>query len=139
MFQFYHLLPELTALENVLLPFFIASGARNPTRDMSERAREALDGVGLLDRMDHKPSQLSGGEQQRVAVARALINDPRVVLCDEPTGNLDSQSGDAVIRLLMALNTRQGRTLVIVTHDESLAHSCGRVVHIKDGVLTQIK
>ena len=140
-FQFYHLLPEFTALENVLLPVFVREGSGS-MRSFEQKGREALQRVGLADRAAHKPSQLSGGEQQRVAVARALMNAPRVLLCDEPTGNLDSASGAAVIELILGLqgsSQREGQAVVIVTHDEAVASRCGRIVHIKDGALTKVK
>ncbi|MBF0569327.1 MAG: ABC transporter ATP-binding protein [Candidatus Omnitrophica bacterium] len=136
-FQFYHLLPELNSLENVMLPMLISAGGRGKKRELESRARTALEQVGLADRLDHKPNQLSGGEQQRVAIARALMNEPRVLLCDEPTGNLDSQTGGAVIETLLSLGRRQGRTLVIVTHDEAIAKRCSRIVPIRDGFLEQ--
>jgi lipoprotein-releasing system ATP-binding protein len=132
-FQFYHLLPELNALDNVLLPVFIRKGFRRASPELIEAGVAALREVGLVSRIDHKPNQLSGGEQQRVAIARALINRPKVMLCDEPTGNLDSVTGEAVIDLLMALNERAGQAFVIVTHDERVAVRCGRVVRMKDG------
>jgi lipoprotein-releasing system ATP-binding protein len=117
-FQFYHLLPEFTALENVMMPALCKNASRRSCRG---RAEELLDKVGLKDRMTHKPGQLSGGEQQRVAIARALFNNPAVVLTDEPTGNLDESTGHGIVELLFDLNTRDNVTLVIVTHDESLA------------------
>ena len=133
-FQFYHLLPEFTALENVLLPAMIQmrQGAK---KRFEGQGADLLDKVGLKERMHHKPYQLSGGEQQRVAIARALINKPRIVFCDEPTGNLDSQSGQEIIRLLMDLNKRNNQTLVIVTHDEHVAGRSHRTIHIRDGEL----
>ncbi len=134
-FQFYYLLPELTALENVMLPLMVGAGAGIRTKDAEQKAAMRLGAVGLSDRLDHKPNQLSGGEQQRVALARALINAPRLLLCDEPTGNLDSASGRAVMDILFDLNARDGRTLVIITHDEHLARRASRIVRIKDGVL----
>ncbi len=136
-FQFYHLLPEFSALENVLLPVFIRQG-RGRVRELEEAGRDALKRVGLEDRALHKPSQLSGGEQQRVASARAVINSPRVLLCDEPTGNLDSASGARVIELILGMHAG-GQAVVIVTHDEAVAARCGRIVHIRDGVLTKVK
>jgi lipoprotein-releasing system ATP-binding protein len=136
-FQFYHLLPEFTALENVLLPVFVNEG-QGQMRRFEDKGREALKRVGLSDRAAHKPSQLSGGEQQRVAIARALMNAPKVLLCDEPTGNLDSASGVSVIELILGLHAA-GQAIVIVTHDETVAARCSRVVHIKDGVLTKLK
>jgi len=127
-FQFFHLLPSLTALENVLVPLEI-TGAR----DARPRARALLDDVGLSDRGHHFPSQLSGGEQQRVAIARALANDPPIVLADEPTGNLDSSTGHRVIELLVDVNRRHGRTLVLVTHDPELAGLADEVIQLLDG------
>jgi lipoprotein-releasing system ATP-binding protein len=136
-FQFYHLLPEFTALENVFLPAFVSGGSRK-MKDLEIVAREALARVGLEARAAHKPQQLSGGEQQRVAIARALVNRPKVLLCDEPTGNLDSASGAAVIDLILGIHA-QGQAIVVVTHDETVAARCGRIVHIKDGILTKVK
>jgi lipoprotein-releasing system ATP-binding protein len=135
-FQFYHLLPELNALDNVLLPVFIQKNVRRKTPELVDMGVAALRDVGLVDRLDHKPNQLSGGEHQRVAIARALINRPKVVLCDEPTGNLDSVNGEAVIELLLGLNYKVGQTFIIVTHDEHVAARCGRIVHMKDGLLS---
>ncbi|MCK5012493.1 MAG: ABC transporter ATP-binding protein [Candidatus Omnitrophica bacterium] len=133
-FQFYHLLPEFSALENVLLPAMIQmrQGAK---RQFEGQGLDMLDKVGLKERVHHKPYQLSGGEQQRVAIARALINKPRIVFCDEPTGNLDSQSGQEIIHLLMDLNKRNNQTLVIVTHDEHVAERSHRTIYIRDGEL----
>jgi putative ABC transport system ATP-binding protein/lipoprotein-releasing system ATP-binding protein len=128
-FQGYFLLPELTALENVLLPAMIG---RRSTR---ETAEESLRAVGLTDRMHHLPAELSGGEQQRVAVARALINNPDIIFADEPTGNLDSKTGDAIIDLLLNLVRERNKTLLVVTHDARLAARGDRRLHIKDGVL----
>jgi lipoprotein-releasing system ATP-binding protein len=136
-FQFYHLLPEFTALENVLLPVFVNEG-HGQMRLFEDKGREALGRVGLSDRAGHKPSQLSGGEQQRVAIARALMNAPKVLLCDEPTGNLDSASGAAVIELILGLHAG-GQAIVIVSHDEAVAARCGRIVHIRDGALIKVK
>jgi len=133
-FQFYHLLPEFSALENVLLPAMIQM--RQGTKKQFEgQGLDILEKVGLKERVHHKPYQLSGGEQQRVAIARALINKPRIVFCDEPTGNLDSQSGQGIIHLLMDLNKRNNQALVIVTHDEHIAERSHRTIHIKDGEL----
>jgi predicted ABC-type transport system involved in lysophospholipase L1 biosynthesis ATPase subunit len=134
-FQFYHLLPELNALENVMLPVFVSSRGRVSMAEMRSRAKVALERVGLGTRLDHKPNQLSGGEQQRVAISRALVNEPQLLLCDEPTGNLDSKTGEEVIRLLLNLSREKGRTLVIVTHDEGIARCCSRTIHMKDGLL----
>jgi putative ABC transport system ATP-binding protein/lipoprotein-releasing system ATP-binding protein len=128
-FQSYFLLPELTALENVLLPSLIGG------KKTESRARELLDRVGLKDRMDHLPAELSGGEQQRVAIARSLVNDPSILFADEPTGNLDSKNGEVIITLLLDLAKADGRTLAVVTHDDRLAARGDRLVRIVDGVL----
>ena len=128
-FQGYFLLPELTALENVLLPAMIARRARRSD------AEESLAAVGLGDRMQHLPAELSGGEQQRVAIARALTNNPDIVFADEPTGNLDSKTGDAIIDLLLNLARERNTTLLVVTHDARLAARGDRQLHIADGVL----
>ncbi len=129
-FQFFNLLRSLTALENVLLPALIAG--ERPEAHL-ERARVLLDTVGLADRADHLPSELSGGEQQRVSIARALLLSPEIVLADEPTGNLDSRSGKGVLRLLRELNETEGRTIVMVTHDPAAAATADRVVFLRDG------
>ena len=128
-FQSYFLLPELTALENVLLPSLIRG------KSETARARELLERVGLSGRMDHLPTELSGGEQQRVAIARSLINDPAILFADEPTGNLDSKNGEVIINLLLDLSKADGRTLAVVTHDENLARRGDRLVRIVDGRL----
>ena len=127
-FQFFHLIPSLTAFENVLVPMEIAG-----TPNAAARATSLLAEVGLADRGHHYPSQLSGGEQQRVAIARALANDPPLVLADEPTGNLDSATGRVVIDLLIAVNRRRGRTLVLVTHDAELAALADERILLRDG------
>jgi ABC-type lipoprotein export system ATPase subunit len=129
-FQAYYLLPELNALENVCLP---ARMARVPANEAESRARELLKRVGLAERLDHRPFELSGGEQQRVAVARALINGPELILADEPTGNLDSRTGGEIMDLLCALRVERGTTLIIATHDASIAALAPRVVEITDG------
>jgi predicted ABC-type transport system involved in lysophospholipase L1 biosynthesis ATPase subunit len=129
-FQSYFLLPELTALENVLVPSLI----RN--RQQLEVAVQHLQRVGLAGRMNHLPSELSGGEQQRVAIARALINDPAIIFADEPTGNLDTANGDAIMELLLALAREKQKTLIVVTHDQRLASAGDRRVNIRDGLLT---
>ncbi|MCR5820588.1 MAG: ABC transporter ATP-binding protein [Bacteroidaceae bacterium] len=129
-FQFHQLLPEFTALENVMIPAFIAGKGRNEAR---QRAMELLSFMGLQERADHKPSQLSGGEKQRVAVARALTNSPSVVLADEPTGSLDSANKAELHRLFFDLRERFNQTFVIVTHDESLAALTDRTIHLRDG------
>ena len=128
-FQGYFLLPELTALENVLLPGMIAR------RATKHDAEQSLTAVGLADRMHHLPAELSGGEQQRVAIARALTNDPDIIFADEPTGNLDSKTGDAIMDLLLNLARDRKKTLLVVTHDNRLATRGDRQLHIKDGVL----
>src|SRR5882724_6379725 len=129
-FQAYYLLPELDALENVCLP---ARMARTPAPRAEARGRELLDRVGLKERMEHKPYELSGGEQQRVAIARALINEPELILADEPTGNLDSHTGEDIINLLLALRTEQKTTLIMATHDSKVASRAPRVIELVDG------
>jgi len=129
-FQAYHLLPELDALENVCLP---ARMARISVATVEARGRELLARVGLKDRLDHKPSELSGGEQQRVAIARALINEPELILADEPTGNLDSHTGSEIIELLKSLRVERNTTLVIATHDAKVAANAERVIELVDG------
>ena len=129
-FQSYFLLPELTALENVLVPSLI----RN--KQELTGAVDQLQRVGLADRMNHLPNELSGGEQQRVAIARALINDPAIIFADEPTGNLDTANGDAIMELLLALAREKQKTLVVVTHDQRLASAGDRRIDIRDGLLT---
>jgi predicted ABC-type transport system involved in lysophospholipase L1 biosynthesis ATPase subunit len=129
-FQAYYLLPELDALENVCLP---ARMARKPAAQAEARGRELLERVGLKERMEHKPYELSGGEQQRVAIARALINEPDLILADEPTGNLDSHTGEEIIDLLVALRAEKQTTLVMATHDLRLAARAPRVIHLVDG------
>ena len=129
-FQAYYLLPELDALENVCLP---ARMARTSSAAAAERGRDLLTRVGLKERMEHKPYELSGGEQQRVAIARALINEPDLILADEPTGNLDSHTGEEIIELLCALRTEKQTTLVIATHDARVAARAPAVMEIVDG------
>ena len=128
-FQSYFLLPELTALENVLVPAMIRG------QDAKQRALDLLDRVGLADRAAHLPAELSGGEQQRVAIARSLINDPAIIFADEPTGNLDSKNGAVIITLLLDLARMDKRSLVVVTHDDHLAQSGDRLVRIEDGLI----
>jgi lipoprotein-releasing system ATP-binding protein len=137
-FQFYHLLPELNVLENTLLPAMTASGVccrPGKRRRMRQRAMEILAKVGLSDRLKHRPGQLSGGEQQRVAIARAFMNSPKILLADEPTGNLDSKTGAEIIKVLKQLNQEAEQTIVMVTHDQALAEIAGRVLHLRDGRL----
>ncbi len=129
-FQFHQLLPEFTALENVMIPAFIAGV---PTKEASMRAMEILDFMGLKERASHKPNELSGGEKQRVAVARALINQPAVILADEPSGSLDSHNKEELHQLFFDLRNRFGQTFVIVTHDEALAKITDRTIHMVDG------
>ena len=130
-FQTFHLLPTLTALENVLVPLELLGG--RPPRELRDRAAQLLDRVGLAGRLDHYPAQLSGGEQQRVALARAFANRPRILFADEPTGNLDQETGARVIELMEALNREARTTLVLVTHDLELAARARRVVRLADG------
>ena len=129
-FQAFHLLPTFTAVENVQIPMFESSRSRSERR---QRAVELLRLVGLADRGDHFPSKLSGGERQRVAVARSLANEPSLLLADEPTGNLDSENAHAVLDLIIRLQQEQGRTMVMVTHDPSIAERAGRILQMKDG------
>lgn len=129
-FQFHQLLPEFTALENVCLPAFIKKTAKS---DAEKRAKELLDFLGLSHRLEHKPSELSGGEQQRVAVARALVNNPAIIFADEPSGNLDSESADNLHKLFFELREKFGQTFVIVTHNEELAEMADRKLTMVDG------
>lgn len=132
-FQFFNLIPTLTAVENVALPIEFAQMRRHQP---FSRARELLDMLGLGDRFNHKPNELSGGQQQRVAIARALANDPPILLADEPTGNLDSQSGETVMAALNTIRDENGTTVVLVTHDRSLASQMDRVLLLEDGKIT---
>jgi len=138
-FQFHHLLPEFTALENVMMPGLILLGSRSKGdkgsgyKEIKERAEKLLSDMGLYERESHRPGELSGGEQQRVAVARALILEPKVVLADEPTGNLDTPTGEDLFNILIDLNRERGITFVIVTHNESLSKRCHRVLRMVDG------
>jgi putative ABC transport system ATP-binding protein len=130
-FQSFNLLPRATALANVELPMRYA-GVRRGRKDL---ARAALESVGLGDRIHHRPNELSGGQQQRVAIARALVNEPAIILADEPTGNLDSKSGEEIMQLLLSLNKQRGTTLIIVTHDPDVAMHTTRSIRIRDGVV----
>lgn len=130
-FQFHHLLPEFTSLENVMIPALIAGTGKAQAK---EKAIQLLDTLGLADRLKHKPSELSGGEQQRVAIARALVNSPAVLLADEPSGNLDSATKEELHKLLLELRSNLKQTMVIVTHDPTLAAICDRTLNMKDGM-----
>ena len=139
-FQFYHLLPDLNVLENALLPMKVDSSAIGwlSRRGRSRRqAREILEQLGLGKRLRHRPRELSGGERQRVAIARALVNSPRLLLADEPTGNLDSKTGGQILDVLKQVHRETARTIVMVTHDASLTKAAGRVLHLRDGKLQQ--
>ena len=133
-FQFHQLLPEFTALENIMIPAFIARVSKS---DAKRRAEELLQFMGLSDRASHKPNELSGGEKQRVAVARALVNSPAVILADEPSGSLDSKNKEELHQLFFKLRDEFGQTFVIVTHDEHLAAITDRTIHMEDGLLAQ--
>ncbi len=129
-FQFHHLLPEFSALENVMMPLLIK---RIPKTIVREKAYKALQDVGLQERLDHKPGELSGGEQQRVAIARAVVNEPTVIFADEPTGNLDTKTGEKISDLLLRLNRETGVIIVLVTHNEKLAQTADKIIHLSDG------
>ena len=139
-FQFYHLLPELNVLENALLPMKVDSSAigwLSRRGRVRRQARETLERLGLGERLKHRPRELSGGERQRVAIARALVNSPRLLLADEPTGNLDSKTGVQILDVLKQVHRETARTIVMVTHDASLTKVAGRVLHLRDGKLQQ--
>ena len=133
-FQFYHLLQEFSVMENVILPGLMRR--RPDTAKLRQKAGDILYKVGLKDRMKHRPAELSGGEQQRVAIARALINSPNILFCDEPTGNLDSESGEAVYKLIFDLNKKEGITVIVVTHQKYFTEAAARCLGIKDGILS---
>lgn len=135
-FQFYNLLPVLTALENVELPMLIAGVSKE---DRRKRALELLEKVDLIGRKDHKPDELSGGERQRVAIARSLANNPSILLADEPTGDLDTETGLAILELLKEVNRTENQTLVLVTHDSNIARQFNRIFHIRDGLISSIE
>ena len=134
-FQRFNLLGRITALSNVELPMRYAG----VTTDRAERAKRALEAVGLGDRMYHLPSEMSGGQQQRVAVARALVNDPAIILADEPTGNLDTRSGEEIMELILSLNKERGTTIIIVTHDPRIAARTEHVIRVRDGMLEEVE
>jgi|TARA_R110002096_G_scaffold342687_3_gene535704 lipoprotein-releasing system ATP-binding protein len=131
-YQFHNLLPEFSALDNVIIPQLIAGTSKKKAQ---ERAEELLKKMGLEDRVEHRPSELSGGEQQRVAIARALANRPRLILADEPTGNLDEKTGNGVMDMLLALSKEEGISALIATHNTKLAHRMDRIINLKDGVV----
>lgn len=133
-FQFHHLLPEFTALENVIMPGLISrESIKASTEEIIERAKRLISDMGLYERRNHRPGELSGGEQQRVAVARALILNPKIVLADEPTGNLDTATGKELFNLLQRINKNMGTAFVIVTHNETLSRQCSRILRMIDG------
>jgi lipoprotein-releasing system ATP-binding protein len=133
-FQFHHLLPEFSALENIIMPGLVSGRDRS---GLTDDASDLMSKLGVLDRKLHRPGELSGGEQQRVAVARALILNPEIVLADEPTGNLDTRTGADLFRILQTLNTEMDTTFVMVTHNEDLAQKCSRIIHMTDGIITE--
>jgi len=134
-FQFYHLLSEFTVLENVLMPVSISGANKAQMAEASKKALELLDRAGLKERLTHFPNQLSGGEKQRVAIVRALMNEPKLLLCDEPTGNLDSGSSAEIIDLIKSIHLRNKTTILLVTHNEELASKAERRYHLKDGIM----
>ena len=135
-FQFYHLISELNVLENTILPFYISNsimGFMAKASKLKERGRELLKRLGLGERLHHRPGQLSGGEQQRVAIARALVSNPEIIFCDEPTGNLDTSTSAEVQDLILELNRNEGKTFIIVTHEEKIAQKAHRIIRLVDG------
>jgi lipoprotein-releasing system ATP-binding protein len=132
-FQFYHLLPEFNILENVALPIYIARNLSK--KEAQNKAVALLEEVGLAERLRHRPGELSGGEAQRVAIARALILEPEIILCDEPTGNLDTETGKKILELLIRANREKGKTFIIVSHDENIARCAKRILRIRDGII----
>ncbi len=134
-FQFHHLLPEFTALENVFMPALINNGQSG---DIQKKATELLERFGLAERIHHRPSELSGGEQQRVAVARALMNDPQIILADEPTGNLDELNTELMLDILLNLNKQENLSIVLVTHDRTIAERSNTTYELKKGTLNRI-
>jgi lipoprotein-releasing system ATP-binding protein len=141
-FQFYHLIPELNIMENILLPHMISNsilGWQMRHKALKAKAGKLIDKLGLAERVNHKPNQLSGGEQQRVAIARALVTDPEVILCDEPTGNLDTNATLEIQNLISELNRQEGKTFVIVTHNDNIARWSHRMIHLVDGQITKPK
>ncbi len=138
-FQSYHLLPELDVLENVMLPTMALWNMRHQRTEHRQRAQILLETVGLSNRLTHTPLELSGGEQQRVALARALMNEPELVLADEPTGNLDSVTGESILKCLFAVTRERRHTLILVTHNDDVARRCDRVIRMKDGCVQDVK
>ena len=129
-FQTFNLIPRMTALENVMMPLWFEGV---PLKEREERGKKVLEDVGLGDRMNHRPNELSGGQSQRVAIARALANDPDIIVADEPTGNLDSKSGDQILEIIKELNEKQGKTVLMVTHEREIGLKAEKIIHIKDG------
>jgi putative ABC transport system ATP-binding protein len=135
-FQMFNLLPRMTVRRNAELPLFYApQNGHTSSKEIRKRAEAILEAVGLGDRLDHRPLELSGGQQQRVAIARALINEPPIMLADEPTGNLDSRTGEEIMQLLLKLNDEKGLTVVIVTHDQNIASHSQRIIRLRDGII----